>query len=163
MVVVDRLTKSTHFISLTQLFTPKTMAEKFIGGVVKPYGMPKSILSDRDPIFMSKFWQEFFTLSSTHLKMSLAYHPQTDGKTEVVNRCLEQCLRCFAHQWPQKWSSYLAWAEFWYNTTYHVLVGMTPFQALYGHLPPTVPNYQVGTSLMHEVDKALLSRDELLS
>ena len=163
IVVVDRLSKSTHFISLTHPFTAKTVAEKFIDGVVKLHGMPKSILSDRDPIFVSKFWQEFFTLSGTHLKMSSAYHPQTDGETEVVNRCLEQYLRCFAHQWPRKWSFYLAWAEFWYNTTYHVSAGMTPFQALHGRLPPTVPNYQVGTSPMHEVDKALLSRDELLS
>ncbi|KAH9801520.1 Integrase catalytic domain-containing protein [Citrus sinensis] len=163
IVVVDRLSKSTHFISLTHPFTAKTVAEKFIDGVVKLHGMPKSILSDRDPIFVSKFWQEFFTLSGTHLKMSSAYHPQTDGETEVVNRCLEQYLRCFAHQWPRKWSFYLAWAEFWYNTTYHVSASMTPFQAQHGRLPPTVPNYQVGTSPMHEVDKALLSRDELLS
>ena len=75
MVVVDRLSKSAHFMSLTHPFTAKTVAEKFIDGVVKLYGMPKSILSDRDPIFVSKFWQEFFTSSGKHLKMSSAYHP----------------------------------------------------------------------------------------
>lgn len=112
VVVVDRLSKSAHFMSLTHLFTAKTVVEKFTDGVVKLHGMPKFILSDQDPIFVNKFWQEFFTLSGTHLKMSSAYHPQTDGQIEVVNRCLEQYLRCFTHQWPRKWSSYLAWAEF---------------------------------------------------
>ena len=102
MVVVDRLSKSAHFMSLTHPFTTKTVAEKFINRVVKLHAMPKSILSNRDPIFVSKFWQEFFTLSGTHLKMSSAYHPQTNGQTEAVNRCFEQYLRCFAHQWPRK-------------------------------------------------------------
>ena len=131
-------------------------------GVVKLHGMPKSIISDRDPIFISKFWQEFFNLSGTKLKMSSAYHPQTDGQTEVINRCLEQYLRCFVHQWPRKWHSFLPWAEFWYNTTFHVSTGMTPFQALYGRPPPAVPMYQLGSSPVHEVDQALHSRDELL-
>ncbi|KAH9647661.1 Wall-associated receptor kinase-like 22 [Citrus sinensis] len=163
LVVVDRLSKSAHFMSLSHPFSAKTVAEKFINGVVKLHGMPKSIISDRDPIFISKFWQEFFKMSGTQLKMSSAYHPQTDGQTKVINRCLEQFLRCFVHQWPRKWHEYLPWAEFWYNTTYHVSTGMTPFQALYGREPATVPIYHVGTSPVHEVDKALLARDELLA
>ncbi|KAL9462725.1 hypothetical protein AB3S75_000683 [Citrus x aurantiifolia] len=162
LVVVDRLSKSAHFMALTHPFTAKTVAEKFIDGVVKLHGMPKSIISDRDPIFISKFWQEFFHMSGTQLKMSSAYHPQTDGQTEVINRCLEQYLRSFVHQWPKQWNSYLPWAEYWYNTTYHESTGMTPFLALYGRHPPVVPMYHVGSSPVHEVDQALLSRDELL-
>jgi hypothetical protein len=72
----------------------------------------------------------------TQLKMSFAYHPQIDGQTEVVNHCIEQYLHCFAYRQPRKWHSFLPWAEFWYNTTYHASTGMTPFQALYGRLPP---------------------------
>ena len=58
---------------------------EFVEGIVKLHGMPKTIVSDWDPIFISKFWHEFFTLSGAQLKMSSAYHPQTDGQTEVVN------------------------------------------------------------------------------
>ncbi|KAH9733915.1 hypothetical protein KPL71_017190 [Citrus sinensis] len=162
LVVVDRLSKFAHFISLTHPFSAKIVAEKFVEHVVKLHGMPKSIISDRDPIFISKFWQEFFNLSGTKLKMSSAYHPQTDGQTEVINRCLEQYLRCFVHQWPKKWHAFLPWAAFWYNTTFHVSTGMTPFQALYGRTPPTIPFYHVGSSPVNEVDQALLTRDDLL-
>ena len=98
----------------------------------------------------------------TKLQLSSAYHPQTDGKIEVVNRCVEQYLRSMVHQWPRKWSNYLPWAELWYNTTYHASTGMTPFQALYGCLPPQIPIYHNGMSSVHEVDQSLEARDELL-
>jgi len=162
-VVVDRLSKSAHFLALAHPYTAKIVAEKFVDGVVKLHGMPRSIISDRDPIFISHFWREFFKLSGTKLKMSSAYHPQTDGQSEVVNRCVEQYLRCFVHHQPAKWNPLLPWAEFWYNTTYHASTGMTPFQALYGRLPPTIPHYHIGMSPVNEVDQQLASRDELLS
>jgi len=162
MVVVDRLSKYAHFIVLSHPYSAKSIAAKFVENVIKLHGMPKSIISDRDPIFVSKFWQEFFTMSGTKLKLSSAYHPQTDGQTKVVNRCLEQYLRCFVHQWPRKWYSYLSWAEYWYNTTYHGSTAMTPFQALYGRLPPSIPHYTDGLSRGNEVDQSLLNRDEVL-
>ncbi|KAL6349709.1 hypothetical protein AAG906_041116 [Vitis piasezkii] len=162
LVVVDRLSKSAHFLALTHPFSAKMVAEKFVDGVVKLHGMPSSIISDRDPIFISNFWREFFKLSGTQLKMSSAYHPQTDGQTEVVNRCVEQYLRCLVHQQPRKWYSLLPWAEFWYNTAYHASTGMSPFQALYGRPPPMIPHYQLGSSPVNEVDQNLASRNDLL-
>ena len=144
MVVVNRLSKSAHFLTLSHPFTTKIIAEKFVEGIIKLHGMPRSIVSDRDPIFISNLWKEFFKLSGTKLQLSSAYHPQTDGQSEVINRCVEQYLWCFVHQWPRKWSGYLPWAEYWYNTTYHISTGMTPFQALYGRLPPPIPTYKDG-------------------
>ena len=109
-VVVDRLSKSTHFLALSHPYTAKMVAEKFLEGVVKLHGLPKSIISDRDPIFISHFWREFFKMSGTKLYMISASHPQTDDQSEVVNKCVEQYLHCFVSQQPQKWSSFLPWA-----------------------------------------------------
>lgn len=162
MVVVDRLTKSAHLIPLSHPYTARTVAAKFVNNVMKHHGVPRSIVSDRDPIFISSFWKEFWKLSGTQLCMSTAYHPQSDGQTEVVNRCIEQFLRCFVHHHPKKWSSFIPWAEFWYNTTFHSSTGMTPFHDLYGRQPPPMPAYEVGSALIGELNEQLASRDELL-
>ena len=89
MVVVDRLSKFAHFIPLTHSFTEKLVAEKFVDSFVRLQGMPRSIVSDRDPIFISHLWQEFFKLSVSKLNLSSSYHPQTHRQTEIVNRCLD--------------------------------------------------------------------------
>lgn len=162
LVVVDRLTKYGHFFALDHPYSAKVIATVFISGVVKLHGVPRSIVSDRDPIFISSFWNEFFKLQGTELKMSSAYHPQTDGQTEVVNRCLEQYLCCFTSQHPKSWESFLSWAEYWYNTSFHSSIGTTPFRALYGRAPPRLINYLIETSPVSEVDHTLQTRDELL-
>lgn len=94
--------------------------------------------------------------------MSSAYHPQSDGQTEVLNRCFEQYLRCLCSQHPKQWEQHLPWVEYWYNKTFHRSLGTTPFQALYGLGPPSVVNYLTGTSVVVEVDRELYDRDELL-
>lgn len=68
--------------------------------------------------------------------MSTAYHPQSDGQTEVVNRCVENYLRCFTSNRPTAWSKWLSLVEWWYNTTFHVSTGITPYEALYGQKNP---------------------------
>ena len=78
-------------------------------------------------------------MSSTKLKKSSAYHSQSDGQSEVINRYLEQYLGSFVHQWPRKWHS-LPLAEFWYNSTFHALTGMTPYQALNLWPTTTIPS-----------------------
>jgi hypothetical protein len=97
--------------------------------------MPAVIISDRDKIFISQLWQDLFKLSGVTLKMSSAYHPQTDGQTERVNQCMETFLRCFVHACPKQWFQWLHLAEFWYNSSWHSALGTSPFQALYGHSP----------------------------
>ena len=124
--------------------------------------MPRSIVSDRDRIFTSKFWTELFQLQGTKLKMSTAYHPQTNGQTEVVNRFLETYLRCFASDRPKEWAKWLPWAEWWYNTTYHLSTKCAPYEALYGWPAPVIPKYIIGSAKVDQVDQELTDRDKLL-
>lgn len=93
-------------------------------------------MSDRDAKFKGNFWKELLSHIGTYLNMSSAYHPQTDGQTEVVNKCLEAYLCCYATEKQNKWAQWLHLAEWWYNSTYHTSAKMTPFQALYGYEPP---------------------------
>lgn len=78
LVVVNKLSKSAHFLTLTHPFTAKGVAEKFVEEIIKLHGLPETIISDRDLIFISKFRQEFFQMSGTKLQLSSTYHPQTD-------------------------------------------------------------------------------------
>jgi hypothetical protein len=135
LVVVDRLTKYGHFIALSHPYTAKTIAEVFIREIFKLNGMPQHIITYRDPIFMSSFWESFFDMQGTKLGRSTAYHPQSDGQTESLNRILEQYLRCVILEKKCNWTDILPWAEWWYNATYQSAIKMTPFQALYG-MPP---------------------------
>lgn len=135
LVVIDKLSKYAHFIAMSHPYTTASVARLFMDSVYKLHGMPMVIISDRDRVFTSNLWQELFKLSDTTLNMSSSYHPQTDGQSERLNQCLETYLRCMIHACPNKWSSWLSMAEYWYNTTYHSALGMSPFEALYGHKP----------------------------
>jgi transposase InsO family protein len=135
LVVVDKLTRYAHFIPLAHPFIALQVAQAYMKDIYKLHGLPKSIISDRDKIFTGSLWQELFRLSDTPLLMSSAYHPQTDGTTERINQCLEGYLRSYVHSCPQKWALWLPLAEYWYNTTYHLALGKSPFEVLYNHTP----------------------------
>lgn len=163
LVVVDRLSKQGHFIAVAHPYTASDIAETFTREVFRLHGMPRSIVSDRDKIFISHFWKHFFKLQGTQLCRSSAYHPQTDGQTEVLNRTLEHYLRCFIQDKPTNWANLLHWAEWWYNSTYHSTIKMTPFQAVYGYPPPAISTYLPGSTAVASVDKQLKDRDSLLT
>ncbi|XP_035823161.1 uncharacterized protein [Zea mays] len=104
LVVVDLFSKYANFLPLKHPFTALTVARLFHDQVYKHHGLPHSIVSDRDKVFLSNLWKELFRLADVQLRMSSAYHPQSDGQTERVNQCLETFLRCFVHACPHQWS-----------------------------------------------------------
>lgn len=90
------------------------------------------------------------------LRMSTAYHPESDGQTEIVNKTIEVYLRATVHNNPRAWIDLLPWAELWYNTSYHHSAGTSPFVIVYGRKPPTLYPYAVGDSKVDSVDQELL-------
>ena len=107
-VVCDRLTKYAHFLPLAHLFGVAKVAQLFMDNIVKLHGWSSEIILDRDSIFMSAFWTELMKKHTVKLLRSTAFHPQTDGQTEALNKALEVYLRCVTGDLPKKWSEYLS-------------------------------------------------------
>ncbi|GJY46079.1 putative mitochondrial protein [Tanacetum coccineum] len=162
MVVVDRLSKYNHFIPLVHLFNATQVAQAFLDNIYKLHGLPESIVSDRDKVFISIFWKELFKLLHVQLLMSTAYHPQTDGQTEVVNRGLKCYLRCMCGENLKEWCKWLSLAEWWYNTNYHSVLNTTPYEVLYGQTSPIHIPYVSGESRVDSVDRTLTAREEVV-
>jgi transposase InsO family protein len=109
------------------------VAEMFFREVFRLHGLPKTIVSDQDNRFMGGFWQELFRPIGIELTPSTNYHPQTDGKTEIVNKWLEGYLINYVSGQQKAWIKSFHLGEHFYNTTYHMSIRMTPFKALYGY------------------------------
>jgi hypothetical protein len=144
LTVVDHFSKYSHFIALSHPYTAVSVAQAFLDNVVRLHGMPCSIVSDRDPIFTSSFWTKLFSLSGTQLLMSMAFHPQTDGQSEVTNCILCVYLRCLVGDHPKSWLRWLPWAEYCYKTSFQFALKTTPFQVVYGRPPPPLISYTAG-------------------
>ncbi|KAL8135097.1 hypothetical protein AgCh_009933 [Apium graveolens] len=138
LVVIDGLTKYCHLITLTHPYSALNVAQEVLNQVIKLHGVPFTIITDRDTIFMSSFWQELFNVMGTKSRMSSAYHPQTDGQIERLKQCIEMYLRCMTGQKPNEWADWIDMAEWWYNTSFHSSAGMTPYQVVYNQLPPFI-------------------------
>ena len=94
MVVVDKLTKESHFIPVKSTYKTDAIAEIFVKEIFILHGLPKAIIFDRDTKFTSNFWKSLFSYLGTKLNFSTTYHPQTDGQTERVKKCLKTCFAC---------------------------------------------------------------------
>jgi hypothetical protein len=138
LVVVDRVTKYSYFLPLSHPFTAQVVSQMFIDNIFKLHGPPVAIVTNRDPIFTSKLWQEIFKSMKITLQYNTANHPETDGQTKRVNQYLEVYLRCMAFTKPKKWASWLPLAEWWYNSTYHTSLKCSLFETLYGYPPPLI-------------------------
>jgi hypothetical protein len=136
-VFVDRLSKRVHLSPCTTSITAPQFAELFVEVVFKHHGVPDVIVSDRDPRFVSDFWKSLFSLLGTHLNISTAYHPQTDGQTERMNRQLEQVLRHFVNVHHTNWDKLLPLAEFALNSHTSATTGYSPFYLDTGMVPAT--------------------------
>jgi hypothetical protein len=140
-VIIDRLTKVAHFLQVKTYYPIITYAQIYIARILSLHGIPKTIVSDRGPQFVSKFWEELHKSLGTKLLHSSAYHTQTSGQTERVNQILEDMLRACVLEFPQKWDECLLLAEFSYNNIYQESIKMAPFEALYGRRCRTPLNW----------------------
>ena len=131
-VIVDRLTKSAHFLPIRRTDSLDQLAELYCREITRLHGIPLSIISDRDPRFTSRFWRSLQQAMGTELRFSTAFHPQTDGQSERTIQTLEDLLRSCVMDFGGSWEDHLHLVEFAYNNSYHSAIQMAPFEALYG-------------------------------
>ena len=162
MVVVDRLTKYAHFCALLHPFKASTVAIAFMDIVQKLHGTLKIIGSDGDPIFTRNFWTKLFSCLGTQLAHNSSYHPQSDGKTVIVNKCLEGCLCFFVSIKQIQWVKWLTLAVWWYNTSFHIAAKMTPFMALYGYHLPSITSSLRDQSKVQGVQENIENQQQVL-
>nr|GEW54595.1 putative reverse transcriptase domain-containing protein [Tanacetum cinerariifolium] len=131
-VIVDRLTKSAHFLPIRENDPLDKLARLYLDRIVMRHGTPVSIICDRDERFTSNFWKTFQKALGTNLDMSTAYHPETDGQSERTIQTLEDMLRAFVIDFEKGWVKHLPLVEFSYNSSYHASIKVAPYEALYG-------------------------------
>ena len=131
-MIVDRLTKSIHFLPINVEDSLEKLAQLYVDEIVRLHGVPVSIVSDQDPRFTSRFWPSLQAALGTRLHFSTAFHPQTDGQSERTIQALEDMLRGCVIEFKGSWDTHLSLMEFAYNNSYQSSIGMAPFEALYG-------------------------------
>ncbi|KAI3795696.1 hypothetical protein L1987_38353 [Smallanthus sonchifolius] len=131
-VIIERLTKSAHFLPMKETFNMDKLAQLYVNEIVTLHGVSLSIVSDRDSRFTSRFWQSFHKALGTKLNLNTAYHPQSDGKSERKIQTLEDMLRACVIDLGGSWDDHLPIIEFSYNDSYHTSIHAAPFEALHG-------------------------------
>ncbi|GJR52225.1 reverse transcriptase domain-containing protein [Tanacetum coccineum] len=164
-VIVDRLTKSAHFLEIQEDYNMEKLARLYIDEIFARHGVPTWIIYDRDGRFTSRFWQTMQKALRTRLDMSTAYHPQTDGQSECTIKTLEDMLRSCVIDFGGSWNIHLPLAEFSYNNNYHSSIRCAPFEALYGRkyrspvLWAEIGDIRlIGPKMVHETTDAIYNR-----
>jgi hypothetical protein len=140
-VIVDRLTKTAHFIAVHTTYSVQDYAKLYVDQIVCLHGIPKTIVSDRGTQFVARFWEQLHESLGTKLIRSSSYHPQTDVQIERVNQIVEDMLRASIMHFNKSWDKCLSLAEFSYNNSYQASLKMVPFEALYGRRCRTPLNW----------------------
>ena len=138
LVITDRFTKIQRYIPARTTWTATDVANAYICHIWKHYGLPKHVTSDRGTQFASAFWYEINLKLDIKLRLSTAYHPQTDRLSKRAVQTLKQYLRIFCHDRQNRWVAWLALAEFAYNSTPMSIHAYSPFHVLYGFQPRTI-------------------------
>uniref|UniRef100_A0AAV1UUP0 Integrase catalytic domain-containing protein n=1 Tax=Peronospora matthiolae TaxID=2874970 RepID=A0AAV1UUP0_9STRA len=120
LVSVDRFTEMIHLVGVSESITAHGCARVSIDTIFRLHGLPRELVSDRDPLFTAEFWQSLWRSLETRLTMLTSDYPETDGHTERVNRVLEEILRGYVHSFTS-WSEFLPMAEFAINNSVHAL------------------------------------------
>ena len=149
VVFVDRFSKMVHVAPTTSTCTGSDVAVLYLDNVVKHHGLAQSIISDRDPRWTGSVWNSLHRLLGTSLKMSTAYHPQTDGQSERAIKTITEMLRSYVIGEESSWDKYLPMMEFAYNSSVNPSSGFTPFFLVYG---------REMASPMAQLSEALLQR-----
>ncbi|GJY09868.1 putative reverse transcriptase domain-containing protein [Tanacetum coccineum] len=131
-VIMDRLTKSAHFLPIRENDPLDKLARLYLNRIVARDGIPVSIIYDPDGRFTSNFWKSFQKALGTELSMNTAYHPETDGQSERTIQTLKDILRACVIDFGKGWVKHLPLAEFLYNNSYHASIKAAPYEALYG-------------------------------
>jgi transposase InsO family protein len=140
LIVVDHLTRMAHFLPCTESITTEETATLFLQEVYRLHGLPRVLISDRDPKFASAFWQTLWRRLGTRPNMSSSRHPEIDGLTERVNSTFQQLLRCLCCCDGSDWTTLLPQVEFAYNASRALGIEHTPFEANCGFSPEEPPD-----------------------
>ncbi|KAJ9539281.1 hypothetical protein OSB04_032014 [Centaurea solstitialis] len=161
-VIVDRLTKSAHFLPIRETYSIDRLAQLYVDEIVMRHGVPISIISDRDSRFTSRFWQSLQTAIDTRVDLNTAYHPQTVGQTERTIQTLEDMLRACMLEFGGSWDDHLPLVEFSYNNSYHASIQCAPYEALYGRKCRSPLNWlKVGESRLFRPDIVQETTDKI--
>uniref|UniRef100_A0A8C6SY85 Gypsy retrotransposon integrase-like protein 1 n=1 Tax=Neogobius melanostomus TaxID=47308 RepID=A0A8C6SY85_9GOBI len=159
LTIIDRFSKSVHFVALPKLPTALETADLLVKHVVRIHGIPCDIVSDRGPQFISRVWRCFCEALGARVSLSSGFHPQTNGQCERANQDLESTLRCVAAKDPTSWSSHLPWVEYAHNSLSTSATGLSPFECALGYLPPLFPEQERELAVPSVTDHLQRSRN----